>query len=590
MKKHTNFWFFCIFILFAMLLGSGNQRFGLAQPLQETQSTSLAPVSAPSLWVSPLELDFGPVGVGNTSPTLAVTIHNSGNDTLGGFAGGGVAPPFYASQNCANGVPPGGSCQYFFSFSPTATGVFSATSSSGSNAGPITIKLHGTGVGAGLHVTPLSLDFGYVSLYNTSDNQIVTIRNTGLSTLTNFAGGGVYPPFNASQNCSIGVPPGGSCQYFFSFSPTETGTFSTTSNSSTNAGPFSIALQGRGRPSLLIGGQRVTPRSLDFGPVGVGLSSPTLLVTITNQSITSDITNWAGGGVSPPFGAGQDCAGGLSPGESCNFYYTFTPTAEGVYTTTSNVTNSFGTFSIELKGTGVGPQVHANQLILDFGPVALGDTSPTQSVLIKNTGMARLENWAGGGLYPPFSASQDCAGGLDPGETCQFYYKFSPTEYGRFSATSNVSTNGGSFSILLFGGVDLPEAGMDFIPGTIAPGDTSTLEISISNPNPSATLFGVSFTDHFPPGLAVASPLIYSLSPECGTPTFAPTVGATTLSFSDGTLKGGKTCVVSVNVTAGVKGQYTNSVQAVNTTTGNSSSFAATLRVGFDIYLPYMHR
>jgi hypothetical protein len=131
---------------------------------------------------------------------------------------------------------------------------------------------------------------------------------------------------------------------------------------------------------------------------------------------------------------------------------------------------------------------------------------------------------------------------------------------------------------------------MEFIPGTIDPGETSTLEISISNPNPSATLFWVAFTDNFPAGLEVSSPLIYSVSPECGTPTFAPTVGATALSFSDGTLKGGKTCVVSVNVTVGVKGQYTNSIQAVSTTTGDSSPVAAILRVGFDVYLPYMHR
>lgn len=590
MKKHNNSWFFCLFILFTLLLGSGNQQSGLARLPNATHSTDLVPVSAPSLWVSPLELDFGPVGVGDTSPQMVVTLHNSGNDTLAGFAGGGVNPPFSASQNCAAGVPPGGSCQYFFSFSPTATGVFTATSSSSSNAGPIQIKLRGSGVGAGLHVTPLSLDFGSIYLNTTSEQQIVTIRNTGLSTLTNFAGGGVYPPFSASQNCAAGVPPGESCQYFFSFSPTETGIFTTTSNSSTNAGSFSIALQGRGRPYLVGGGQRVTPRSLDFGPVGVGLTSPTLLITVTNQSLISEITNWVGGGVNPPFKALQDCAGGVSPGESCNFYYTFTPTAEGVYTATSYVTNSFGSFSVELKGTGVGPQVHANQLILDFGPVALGDTSPTQSVLVENTGMARLENWVGGGLLHPFKATQNCAGGIDPGETCQFFYSFSPSEYGRFNATSSISTNGGSFSVVLYGGVDLPKGGMEFVPGTIAPGDTSTLEISISNPNPSATLYGIGFTDYFPPGLEVASPLIYSLSPECGAPTFAPTVGATALSFSDGTLKGGKTCVVNVNVTAGVKGQYTNSIQAVNTTTGNSTSFAATLRVGFDIYLPYMHR
>jgi len=578
-----------VFAVFAWMVMFGALQAGSAYAPQISKSNLLLPLEAPSLWVSPIEIDFGHVGIGETSDPLIVTIHNSGNANLGDFAGGGVYPPFSAYQNCAAGVLPGGTCQYTLSFSPTETGVFTATSNSSTNAGPFYIQLKGTGVGAGLHVTPLSLDFGYVMENNTSPEQVVTIRNTGMSTLTNFAGGGVYPPFSASQNCAAGVLPGESCQYFFEFSPTDTGIFTTTSNSSTNAGPFSIALQGHGRSNLLLGGQRVTPRSLDFGPVGIGLTSPTLLVTISNQSLF-EIIDWAGGGVYPPFGAGQDCAGGLDPSESCNFYYTFSPTADGVFTTTSNVTNSSGSFTVELRGTGVGPKVSASQLGLDFGPVELGQTSLVQSVVIKNTGMARLEDWAGGGLNPPFSATQDCAGGIDPGETCQFYYSFSPNEFGRFSATSSVSTNGGSFSILLLGGVELPQAGMNFAPGTIGPGDTSTLEIAITNPNLSATLFDVSFANVFPPGLRVASPLIFAISPECGTPDFAPAVDATGLSFAGGTLKGGKTCVVSVNVTVDAKGSYTNSIQAVSTANGNSDSLSATLIVGFDIYLPFVRR
>lgn len=578
-----------VFVIFTLMVMFGALQAGSANAPQISKSNFLSPVTAPSLWVSPIELDFGPVGVGETSEPLIVTIHNSGNATLDGFAGGGVYSPFDAYQNCAAGVPPGGNCQYTFHFSPTETGVFTTTSNSGTNAGPFSVLLKGTGVGAGLHVNPLSLDFGFVTVNNTSAKQVVTVHNTGMSELTNFAGGGVYPPFSASQNCAAGVLPGESCQYFFEFSPTDPGIYTTTSNSSTNAGPFSVALQGRGRDYIFIGGQRVTPRSLDFGPVGTGLTSPTLLVTITNQS-NFNIIDWAGGGVVSPFGAAQDCAGGIDPGESCNFYYTFSPTTEGVFTTTSNVTNSSGSFTVELRGTGVGPKVSASQLVLDFGPVELGETSPVQTVVVKNTGMARLEDWAGGGLNPPFSSGQDCAGGIDPGETCQFYYRFSPTEFGRFSATSNVSTNGGSFSILVLGGVELPQAKMSFAPGTIAPGDTSTLEVDITNPNPSATLFDVNFTNDFPPGLKVASPLIYVVTPECGTPIFAPTVGATGLSFTNGTLKGGKTCVVNVNVTADVRGIYTNSIPGVDTGSGGSDPFAATLQVGFDIYLPFIRR
>ena len=154
----------------------------------------------PKLWVTPLVLDFGPVGVGYTSATQGVTITNLGTATLTNFAGGGVYAPFNATQNCASGVPPGGKCQYFFTFRPSAVGTFSTTSNSSTNAGPFSIELRGTGVGAGLSVSALSLDFGSVYIDGGPVSQAVEIRNTGMSTLTNFAGGGVYAPFSASQN------------------------------------------------------------------------------------------------------------------------------------------------------------------------------------------------------------------------------------------------------------------------------------------------------------------------------------------------------------------------------------------------------
>ena len=409
--------------------------------------------SAPILWVTPLEIDLGPVGVGATSQMQAVTITNLGDATLSNFSGGGPSDTqFSAAQNCAGGVAPGNSCQYFFSFSPTATGSFTATSNSSTNGGPISIILKGTGVGPELTYSPLSLDFGSTATGATTAPQVVTIRNTGLSTLTDFSGGGVGAPFSAAQNCAGGVAPGDSCQYFFTFSPETAGTFTTTSNSSTNAGPISVDLQGRGRDTLFSSGQRVTPRAIDFGPVGVGTTSASIAITITNQSPFSTISNWAGGGVDAPFSAAQNCAGGVPAGGDCQFFYTFSPTESGVFTATSNVSNSYGNFSIVLHGTGEDASFTVSPLWLDFGPVPLNSTSPQQSVTIRNTGSIPLTNFAGGGVGTPFNASQNCAGGVAPGDSCQYFFTFSPTKEGQFTAYSSSNTNGGSFSIRLQGG------------------------------------------------------------------------------------------------------------------------------------------
>src|SRR4030042_6743507 len=160
MKRRS--WITHIFVAALILMLSSS-----THSIVVTEAAPFDASTAPSLWVTPLLLDFGGVGVGETSDTWTVNIKNIGNATLAGFAGGGVYPPFGASHNCAARVPPGGSCQYFFNFSPTDTGIFTTTSDSGSNAGPFSIELRGQGVGAGLHVNPLSLHFGTVHVGST---------------------------------------------------------------------------------------------------------------------------------------------------------------------------------------------------------------------------------------------------------------------------------------------------------------------------------------------------------------------------------------------------------------------------------------
>ena len=421
-----------------------------------------ADVLSAGQWATPLELDFGPVGLGASGATMSVTITNSGDAPLTGWAGGAVSAPFNASQDCniTGGVLPGKSCHYYFTFSPTAAGTFSATSSSSTNAGQINIIVHGTGVGAQATYNFHALDFGDVytgrGTTGTAPTQVVTITNTGLAPLTGWAGGGVPAPFSASQDCNIpgGVLPGHSCHYYFGFSTSTAGTYSATSNSSTNGGAVVVDLSGKAHSVLLAGGgQQVTPRALDFGPVGAG-NTAQLLVAVTNHGVFGNITGWAGGAVPAPFNGSQDCnvAGGLTPGATCHFYYTFSPTSAGSFSAVSNVSDSFGSFSISLQGTGLAPSMTADSLWLDFGPVGL-HLQTQQIVTITNTGQTPLTNWAGGAVPAPFNGSQDCniPGGVLPGHSCHFYYTFSPAALGSFSATSTFSTNAGTTSIKLQG-------------------------------------------------------------------------------------------------------------------------------------------
>lgn len=420
------------------------------------------------LWVTPLEIDFGPVGVGSTTAQTVVTITNNTATTLDNFSGGGLSAPFAVSQDCTAGVAPGGVCHYSFTFSPAAEGGFSAVSSTSTSLGNIKIKLKGTGVGAKAVYDAHSLDMGSVPAGGNATQQIVTLRNVGLAPLNSFAGGGLNAPFGVSQDCGSSVAPGGSCSYYFNFSPSTAGSYTATSTTFSNGGSVTVDLKGSGRNLMSFGsGQRVSPLSLDFGPVGVGTTSPQLKTQIYNQSQYYEITDWAGGSVSAPFSSTQDCASGVPENGSCYLYYHFSPVAAGDFTTTSTVTNSSGSFSITLRGTGVAPSYSVSPLWLDFGPVALSSTSPTQIVTITNTGLSPITGWEGGGVNSPFSVSQDCGSSLPVGETCYFYYAFAPTTTGFATAQSRVNTNAGSFTILLQGGAHPAEysLGVTF-PGT----------------------------------------------------------------------------------------------------------------------------
>lgn len=114
------------------------------QPMA-SEAATLAPLPAPSLKVTPLSLDFGPVGVNLGSSIQTVTLVNIGSDAVHDFSGGDVNPPFLSAKDCAPTLVPGESCRFYFQFSPSETGVFTTTSNIATNAGSIRIDLRGEG-------------------------------------------------------------------------------------------------------------------------------------------------------------------------------------------------------------------------------------------------------------------------------------------------------------------------------------------------------------------------------------------------------------------------------------------------------------
>ena len=91
-----------------------------------------------------------------------------------------------------------------------------------------------------------------------------------------------------------------------------------------------------------------------------------------------------------------------------------------------------------------------------------------------------------------------------------------------------------------------PTAHKAFNPTTITSGGTSTLSVTLSNPNTTA-LTGVGFTDNLPAGMTIAA--TPALANSCGgTPT--ATAGSSVFSLANGTIPASGSCVISANVTA----------------------------------------
>ena len=311
--------------------------------------------SAAAFTVTPANLVFGSVPLGATA-TMAVTITNtSGVSQTPSFAGGAPfdSVNFGGFQNCAGvTLAPGASCKFTYQFHPTTLGAKSSSTTIGINSENFSITMSGTGISA-FSVAPANLVFGSVPLGATA-TMAVTITNTsGVSQTPSFAGGAPFDSvnFGGFQNCAgVTLAPGASCKFTYQFHPTTLGAKSSSTTIGINSENFSITMSGTG---IGVSAITVAPTTIDFGSVLVD-TTVAMITTVTNVSgAPLGPLSVAGGAPEAPFGATQSCAGvTLAAGGTCKFFYTFTPTAPGPASSSSNFTINGQAFSVSLSGSG----------------------------------------------------------------------------------------------------------------------------------------------------------------------------------------------------------------------------------------------
>ena len=222
----------------------------------------------------------------------------------------------------------------------------------------------------------------------------------------------------------------------------------------------SIASSAAAAPQL-----SATPTSLDFGDVVMGSTATAQQVKVTNIG-TAAVKLTGTYGSSGPFTTTGNCVGATVPKNgTCQLTITFAPIGPGSFSAT--LVNKF-------NGVGVDAGVHGNgtaklrisPLSLDFGDVAVGDTSALQHVTLTNLTSAPIQLNASSTTLGPFAAWIARESQSVRATSCSMPYEFVPKVVGPATGSDAGTWNGEKFSVALKGnGVphfQITPTGLDF--------------------------------------------------------------------------------------------------------------------------------
>ena len=186
--------------------------------------------------------------------------------------------------------------------------------------------------------------------------------------------------------------------------------------------------------------------ALNFKKVGIGQTSAPQTVTLTNVgSATLNISSITASG---DFSISNNtCGATVAAGANCAVSVTFTPTKKGKRTGTLAFNDDAPGSPQTVALSGTGQSIVVSPTSLNFGTVAVGNTSSEQIVTVTNlnsitvtfTGFVFAGTAAGDYLI----SSNTCGATIAGGASCSVGVEFKPTTTGKRSAKLNVKNNGG---------------------------------------------------------------------------------------------------------------------------------------------------
>lgn len=299
--------------------------------------------------LSPASLIFAPTPVGQKSPSQIVTLSNSGDVALTQLSIQLVGNGFTEANTCSTALAAKSSCTIAITFQPSKSGDITGQVDIADGIRTQIVPLTGTGeTSAEDNLSPLALSFGDQAVGTTSTAQTITLSNNGQAVLSDISLQSGNPDFTLATTCGTTLPRGNSCAIQVFFTPhaagADSGTLTVTDASRTR----SIPLNGTGvLPNIAL-----DPGTLNFGPVGVHIASPSQSLVLTNGS--SDALTDISVLVAGEFTETNNCGISLLPGSRCTISLVFTPTSSGYKNgeVTINGTNAL-TMTTQLVGTGI---------------------------------------------------------------------------------------------------------------------------------------------------------------------------------------------------------------------------------------------
>ena len=329
------------------------------------------------------------------------------------------------------------------------TGNFAVTFPDGS--APLVVMLSGNGIGPVPTVSPSSLAFDPVPIGDASAPLTVTVGNTGaldlnISSVTISPTGSAFV-YQGNQTSTVAGGGESSVSGGVIFQPLAVGANSATLTFHTDGGDVSVALSGTGQPGQVLADPAL---GLAFGDQRVGTQSASQRVTLSNHArlLITSVTTTAG------FAVVGDDNEGQTP---FHVDVAFAPTARGPQSGSLVVAYAGGSLSVPLTGRGLGPVFGVAPAAVAFGAVPVGDTSADRTLTLANSGEVDFKVTAIAldtpGLGFAFSgpATPFAVGAGSDGLRRALAVKFTPAALGAVSANLVLTTDAGTFPILLSG-------------------------------------------------------------------------------------------------------------------------------------------